>query len=81
MAHGKVIISTAMGAEGINIRHGENILIAESADEFEKELENILENKSFFTKIGENAGRFVAENLNNNKITAALAEFYKTNLK
>ena len=81
MAHGKVIISTAMGAEGIDIRHGENILIAESADEFEKELENILENKSFFTKIGKNAGRFVAENLNNNKITAALAEFYKTNLK
>jgi glycosyltransferase involved in cell wall biosynthesis len=81
MAHDKVIISTAMGAEGIDIRHGENILIAESADEFEKELENILENKSFFTKIGKNAGRFVAENLNNNKITAALAGFYKTNLK
>jgi glycosyltransferase involved in cell wall biosynthesis len=81
MAHGKVIISTAMGAEGINIRHGEHILISESADEFEKELENILENKSFFTKIGENAGRFVAEDLNNNKITAALAEFYKANLK
>jgi glycosyltransferase involved in cell wall biosynthesis len=81
MALGKVIVSTAIGAEGIDIKHRENIIIADSADEFEKEVGNILENKSFFTKIGENAKRFVVENLNNNKITAGLAEFYKANLK
>ncbi len=81
MALGKVIVSTAIGAEGIDIKHRENIIIADSADEFEKEVGNILENKSFFTKIGENAKRFVVENLNNNKITAGLAEFYKANLR
>ena len=81
MALGKVIITTTTGAEGIDIKHRENILIADSEDEFEKEIANILENKSFFTKIGENAKRFIADNMDNNKITAGLAEFYKANLK
>ena len=81
MALGKVIVTTAIGAEGIDIKHGHDILIAASEQDFEKEIENILENKTFFTKIGENAKKFVIDNMNNNKITAGLAEFYKANLK
>jgi glycosyltransferase involved in cell wall biosynthesis len=81
MALGKVIVTTSTGAEGIDIRHNENIIIADSATDFEKEIVNLLDNKSFFTKIGENARKFVIENMDNKKITAELAEFYKANLR
>lgn len=81
MALGKVIVTTSTGAEGIDARHNENIIIADSEIDFEKEIVNLLENKSFFTKIGENAQKFIVENMDNNKITAELAKFYKANLK
>ena len=81
MALGKVIVTTSTGAEGIDIKHNENIIIADSVTDFEKEIVNLLDNKSFFTKIGENARKFVNENMDNKKITAELAEFYKANLK
>ncbi len=81
MALGKVIVTTSTGAEGIDITHYENIIIADTAADFEKEILNLLDNRSFFTKIGENARKFVIENLDNKKITAQLAEFYKANLR
>jgi glycosyltransferase involved in cell wall biosynthesis len=81
MALGKVIVTTSTGAEGIDVKHNENIIIADSAADFEKEIANLLDNKSFFTKIGENARKFVIENMDNKKITAELAEFYKANLR
>jgi glycosyltransferase involved in cell wall biosynthesis len=77
MSLGKAVITTTIGAEGIDIKHSENILIADSADDFKKEIENLLENKSFFTKIGENARSFVIDKMDNRKITASLSEFYK----
>ena len=80
MALGKAVITTSIGAEGIDIKHGKNILIADSADDFKKEIENLLENKSFFAKIGENARSFVIDKMDNGKITAALSEFYKAYL-
>ncbi len=80
MALGKAIITTAIGAEGIDIKHRENILIADTADDFKKEIENLLDNISFFAKIGENAKAFVIAKMDNRKITAALSEFYKTYL-
>ncbi|UCH15553.1 MAG: glycosyltransferase [Bacteroidales bacterium] len=81
MALGKAVVTTSTGAEGIDARHYENIIIADSETDFEKEIVNLLENKSFFTKIGENAQKFIVENMDNNKITAELAKFYKANLK
>ncbi len=80
MALGKAIVTTSIGAEGIDIKHKENIIIADTADDLKKELENLLENKSFFTKIGENARTFIVDKMDNNKITVELAEFYKTHL-
>jgi glycosyltransferase involved in cell wall biosynthesis len=81
MALGKAIVTTTTGAEGIDIKHNENIIIADSATDFEKEIVNLLDNKSFFTKIGENARKFVIEKMDNKKIAAELAEFYKANLR
>ena len=80
MALGKVIVTTSLGAEGIDVKHKKDILIADSADDFEKEIEILLENKSFFTKIGENAKTFIVKNMDNKKISAELTEFYKTYL-
>ncbi len=80
MALGKLIITTSIGTEGIDTTHNENILIADTPEEFVSEMEKLLINKEDFMRISENAVKFVSENYDNKNITSSLVEFYKENL-
>ena len=78
MALGKTIISTKIGAEGINYKDGENILIANTLEEFSQVINMLVENPNMITVIGNNAREFVNDYYNNNIITSNLLEFYKS---
>ncbi len=78
MALGKTIISTKIGAEGINYKDGENILIANTLEEFNQVINMLVENPNMITVIGNNAREFVNDFYNNNIITSNLLEFYKS---
>ncbi len=77
MALGKIIISTSIGAEGINITHNKNIIIADTPDGFIDEIDRVLNNKVVFDNIGKNAITFVNNNYDNLTITSSLINFYK----
>ena len=77
MALGKSIVSTSIGAEGIGVTHGRNILIADDPEKFTASIESLLNNFDKFEAIGSNAREFVAENYDNLSISRALAGFYK----
>jgi len=77
MALGKTIISTSIGAEGINITHNKNIIIADNELDFIKGIETVINDKVFANKIGENAVSFVNSNYNNLTISSSLINFYK----
>lgn len=55
MAMGKAIVSTAIGCEGIEVRHGENILIADNPQCFAECVIQLLESKKLREKIGQAA--------------------------
>ncbi|HYF03497.1 MAG TPA: glycosyltransferase family 4 protein [Patescibacteria group bacterium] len=55
MSAGKVIISTNIGAEGIRCKHDENILIADTADEFIMQLDRCFKNPDVVQRISRNA--------------------------
>ena len=76
MALGKAIISTTVGAEGINYTEGENILIADSVKEFTKKLLRLMEDKDLFEKISRNSITFAKENYDYLSISRSLANFY-----
>jgi len=78
MALGKVVISTAIGAEGISFKHRENILIANNAMEFVSELTWLLSDKNRIIKIADNARVLVEEKYSNNLINSRLVSFYKS---
>jgi len=42
MAAGKAVVSTTIGAEGLDVRHGENILLADDAGSFARDLVRLL---------------------------------------
>lgn len=77
MALGKPIITTSIGTEGISTTAGENIMLAETADEFVSSVSELIDNQEFFDKIGRNAIEYIHEKFDNLAAAAALIEFYK----
>lgn len=78
MAMGKTIISTSVGAEGIRYENGKDILIADSAEEFIKQIELTLNNRQLKENIGLNAQK-TAHNLYSwESIIENMVDFYKT---
>ena len=78
MALGKTIISTKIGAEGINYKDGENILIANTISEFQQVVTMLTKHPEMIEAIGRNAREFVSNYYNNTLITSNLLEFYKS---
>ena len=76
MALGKTIITTSIGAEGLNVENGKNIFIADTAEEFVAVIEKCVRTPDICTIIGENARHYVALNHNNEVVTQELIDFY-----
>jgi sugar transferase (PEP-CTERM/EpsH1 system associated) len=62
MAMGLPVISTTIGAEGLEYAHGENILIADRAEDFATALVGLLQDPERRRGIGRAARDFVVEN-------------------
>lgn len=76
MASYKTIISTSVGASGIDYEDGGNILIADDETAFIEKIESCIEDPSLTDRIGRNAGAFVQENHDTGKIINKLLDFY-----
>ncbi len=60
MAMAKPVVSTTIGCEGLRVKHGENILVADAPQEFADNVIQLLENKELRHQLG-NAGRSLVE--------------------
>jgi len=76
MALGKAIVSTPVGAEGIEYSDGVDILIAETPQKFVDCISRLVNDKRFFEEIGRNAEQLVRKKYNNDSIVKKLLEFY-----
>lgn len=61
MAAGKSIVSTSIGAEGLPVRHGENILLADDAESMAESVIELLSDRSRRERIGTAARRLVTD--------------------
>jgi sugar transferase (PEP-CTERM/EpsH1 system associated) len=59
MAMGKAVVSTALGAEGLPVTHGQNILIANDPREFARSVVRILRDRELAARLGRNARALV----------------------
>lgn len=76
MALGKTVITTTIGAEGIDCTHEKNILIADTAEEFAAAINRCYENRGLCREIGTNARNLVKEKYDNSRIGKDLLDFY-----
>ena len=76
MALKKAIVSTSIGAEGIEYTNKENILIADTPEDFANGILNLLINDAFRQKIEINARKLIELNYNQDKLVENLCLFY-----
>jgi glycosyltransferase involved in cell wall biosynthesis len=77
MSLGKPIVTTDIGTEGIPTENGNNILIANTADEFTEAISRLINDRELATRIGKNAIGFIQEKFDNLSQAGSLIEFYK----
>lgn len=77
MALGKCIIATSIAAEGINYQHDKNILIADTADDFYKQILRCFTDKTLISRIGTEAKKLVEKHHDNEIISSSLLKLYK----
>lgn len=58
LAAGIPVIATSIAAEGMELKHGENILIANDPNEFVEQLKKLLEDETLWNKLSENGLKF-----------------------
>lgn len=76
MSMGKVVISTSKGAEGINCKHNNNIIIANTTQEFAKQIIAVVSNENIRKQIGNEARKLVIDLYDWEKIGLRINQFY-----
>jgi glycosyltransferase involved in cell wall biosynthesis len=80
MALGKTVVTTSIGAEGISARHGQHLLIADTAADFQKHLQWCFERPSEAAQIGLAARGFIQAHFDNTQIAQSVVMVYQKNL-
>ncbi|HRB54416.1 MAG TPA: glycosyltransferase, partial [Bacteroidia bacterium] len=75
---GKVIVTTSIGAEGINYTDKKNILIADTPQQFADTILALLNNPEKLNSIAKEAQLLARSQYNNNIIGEQLVRFYQT---
>lgn len=76
MAYGKAIVSTSIGAEGINYTANKNILIADNAADFSASVIKVLSDTTLKNQLEQNAAEFARQEFDNFKVVSRLVQFY-----
>ncbi len=77
MALGKAVISTSIGAEGINYSDGKDIKIADTAKETIQAITQLYQDPEKTNEIGKNARKLILKDHNNELLTQQLIGFYR----
>lgn len=76
MAAGKAVVTTTVGAQGIDYTDGENLLVADTPEQFAAQIKRLVADQEYCRSVGEAAARLVAEHYDVKRLTAQLLQFY-----
>ena len=77
IALGKTIITTTIGAQGIKYKNGENLLIADTPEEFAEQMFKCYQSKDFCKMIGNNARKLSSSKYHYISIASEMTNFYE----
>jgi len=77
MASGVPVVSTSIGAEGLMVEEGRNILIANNPEEFAQRVVEVIDNKQIADLLSQAGRKFVEQNYDWRIIGGKLKEVYR----
>lgn len=77
MALGKAIVSTSIGAEGIDYSDGKNLVLADDANSFAAAIAALVSQPSEIQQIGQHARHLTVSDFDNQNLIAHLVKFYE----
>jgi len=80
MASGKAMVSTSIGCEGIDVRDGEHLVVADAPDAFARATRELLQSPQRRADLGDAARRFVVGRYSWRTIAGQLVEAYSSTL-
>lgn len=81
MSYGCPVVSTVLGAEGIKVTHGEDILLADTADAFSRECVELLKSAEKCAVIGAKASALFKENYSYEAFERFFTQIIKESMK
>ncbi|MBK7028838.1 MAG: glycosyltransferase [Bacteroidales bacterium] len=81
MTAGKVVISSTIGAEGIEYKNGEHLLIADTREQFIEAINRVVNDKQFRRELAENARKLMLSLHDNHVLIERLVSFYQRLIK
>jgi glycosyltransferase involved in cell wall biosynthesis len=78
MAASKLVISTTIGAQGIDYENGKNILIADKPEEFAAIFKQIALDANHYSTVSKNGYELIKSHYSNDAVIQRLLNFYKT---
>jgi len=75
MSLGIPCVTTSIGAQGLNVEHNKEVLIADTAQDFAQALVKLNTDRKFAIELGKNALKYVIQNHNSAQNTRALIQF------
>lgn len=77
MALGRVVITTSIGAEGLDVQDGKHLFIANTPEEFVSVVNKCVQMPDLCSIISENAQHYISVNHNNAVIAQRIIDFYQ----
>ena len=77
MAHYRCVVTTPVGAEGIDAENGRQILIGANPAEMKALILKVISDADYTKRIADEAFAFTNDNFNNRLIISGLNNFYK----
>ena len=81
LAMGLPVISTSLGAEGLDVSDGEHLLIADTAEDFAQAISNLFGNPELANTLSENGRRLVCERYSWEVVGDRLLSIYRHDLE
>ena len=77
MASGTPVVGTSIAVEGLGVKHGEQVLIGDTAEELAKLTKKVLNDKKMWNKLAVNGKKFVEDHYDWSLISKKLDIIYK----
>ena len=81
MSMGKAVVTTTVGAQGIDYTDGQNLLIADSPEAFAAQIKRLADDADYCRRVGEEARRLVTTQYDANRLAQRLLQFYKERIE